>query len=805
MERILGGLSDTEAPDDGNPKKKVAKKAESSDKSVATQDSFESATVTQPLATDKNNEEIILAQEPKPDEKPLAVGLSSISNESRTRYVGEMSPLPLLAHKIDFEDSRFTSQFGMQVRRFGQSLVFYDSKDQRDGRLSEGILRELGILGPSETIKGMNDWIYKVSGLDKQMSDRLMKIYFLYIHPGLPVINKKLFLKQYRGNVGDYPSAPLLNAIYGAAVRYIEMCKLFGDKAPPEYGNDRPIPEGWSEKLFNNLIVYVKGRYNPCISTIQAIVIGHNHRASVDGRATSGWLLNSAAQDLGLHRSSEKWDIPESEKETRKRVWWAVYIMDKWSSAGTGRPQTIFDEASTFIITDCDEEYPCEAASWDEVMDTPDETETGEESGPRFPSLDTSVARKIKGEKIPIYQPFVQLVKLSEILGKVLQGLYTPKAKKHSALHGSDSIISYLDGVLSEWKSALPPALQISNVNVHRLDSRGQTPLLSMSGLIYLSYCTLLILLHRPFIEKNGEQKTRSSLSSLSICTSAATRCTDIAEKMHYRDFLLVSWNFAIYPIFTAAVIHIYNAANPDSIVSEVARANLVRSVLVIKRLSKMTHSAERLYNILIKLMEFNKIPFNHHDLSDQEEKTAPDGQLPKKTHITYRKKTPKRKHVMRSSSESQNDNSAGKIYRYVNSGQLIKLWAPSNPYSTTNQTPQVQHQNDSQNQQQRLSNFNMTDFGSMYSMQPHLFQAPVVSSATNLENTFFRNRPDNPFWSVPSSIEFDDWAAYLLPEEFQQGFSTSAPPKPPSTQAQSQTENRNNSTHQQPWPLCPM
>lgn len=29
------------------------------------------------------------------------------------------------------------------------------------------------------------------------------------------------------------------------------------------------------------------------------------------------------AQDLGLHRSSEAWDIPDSEKETRKRVWWS--------------------------------------------------------------------------------------------------------------------------------------------------------------------------------------------------------------------------------------------------------------------------------------------------------------------------------------------------------------------------------------------------------------------------------------------------------------------------------------------------
>lgn len=111
-----------------------------------------------------------------------------------------------------------------------------------------------------------------------------------------------------------------------------------------------------------------------------------------------------------------------------------------------------------------------------------------DDDGPRYPSLDKNVAQKAKNEKIPIYQPFVQLVKLSEILGKILQGLYTPLAKKHSEKHGSDAIVTYLDKTLSEWRSNLPPALQISSINLRRLDSHGKTPLLSMSGTIFFIY-----------------------------------------------------------------------------------------------------------------------------------------------------------------------------------------------------------------------------------------------------------------------------------------------------------------------------
>ncbi|KAI8376287.1 fungal-specific transcription factor domain-containing protein [Radiomyces spectabilis] len=850
-----------------------------------------------------------------PEQKPLAVELSSLSTEMKTRYIGDMSPLPFLARKVDFENSELSSHLGFKIRRFGQSLVWYEEEDKSGKGANHKLLEMLGMLKPGETINTLNEWIYKVAGLDKSMSDRLMKVYFAYIHPGLPVVNKALFLKQYRGEIGDYPSAPLLNAIYGAAVRYIDTCHLFGGKVNAD-GTNWDIPKGWSEQLFDNLLTYVKGRYSPCIATIQALVIGQNHRASLDEKLNSGWLLNAAAirmaQDLGLHRSSATWDIPESEKETRKRVWWSVYIMDKWSAAATGRPQTVFDE-------DCDENYPNESASWEEVMDVMERQGENEADAdyPRFPSLDEHVAGKIKGEKIPIYQPFVQLVKLSEILGRILQGLYTPLAKRQSAERGSDAIVTYLDAALSEWRSALPPALQISNVNVRRLDHNGRTPLLSMSGLMYLSYCTLLILLHRPFIEKEGGQKTRSSLSSLSICTSAATRCVDIAAKMHYRDFLLVSWNFAIYPVFTASLIHIYNAANSDTIVSDEAKANLIKAAAVIKRLSKMSQAAGRLYEVLMKLMEVRNISVEEMILDEEEEDTRddPETQVKKKNRkrlFTDRASVIQKEAIAASSPstdgrklddltssvsprvsdvgrgqamhpQNTNDNKSPQslmnisIPNYADSdkgGTTGNSSAGSTPSSAVNSdwinglyssmqdsgrqvsagtTPSQEadphslrqfglsmdqmfipleqlgeadvHSNIPMEQQGPqptmtdilMSNHPINGFllgfpqlnaipssTSPSSQPPPAVTVPShgmpVSQAMYRPNTsseyrmpveqapmplhemnqgLFRNRPDNPFWSVPSTIEMADWTAYLMPEQLQQPPSGNPPSWP--------------------------
>lgn len=109
-------------------------------------------------------------------EKPLAVELSSLSTVMQTRYIGDMSPLPFLAQKINFEDARIASQIGIKIRRFGQSLVLYEKADPSGKNANHKLLEELGMLKPGETIKSLNDWIYKVAGVDKVTSDSLMKM-----------------------------------------------------------------------------------------------------------------------------------------------------------------------------------------------------------------------------------------------------------------------------------------------------------------------------------------------------------------------------------------------------------------------------------------------------------------------------------------------------------------------------------------------------------------------------------------------------------------------------------------------------
>jgi hypothetical protein len=121
---------------------------------------------------------------------------------------------------------------------------------------------------------------------------------------------------------------------------------------------------------------------------------------------------------------------------------------------------------------------------------------------------------------------------------------------------------------------------------------------------VLLCYFSLLILLHRPFIEagENGK-KARSSYSSFRIGTSAATRGIRIASQMTIRDFMMFPYSFSLYPVLQCCLIHMYNSKNPDARLSAPAKADLTKGIALISRLRAMSSTARRLYRLLKTIM----------------------------------------------------------------------------------------------------------------------------------------------------------------------------------------------------------
>lgn len=114
-------------------------------------------------------ENVITLKEDNGQEYTIPVELLSIASEGSMRYVCELSSLPTMLRKIDMNNDRL----GRRFKRLGDSMFEYELSPNIS---NQQLLQRLGALNPGESIKGINDWIYRATGVDKTTSDALLKV-----------------------------------------------------------------------------------------------------------------------------------------------------------------------------------------------------------------------------------------------------------------------------------------------------------------------------------------------------------------------------------------------------------------------------------------------------------------------------------------------------------------------------------------------------------------------------------------------------------------------------------------------------
>lgn len=287
---------------------------------------------------------------------------------------------------------------------------------------------------------------------------------------------------------------------------------------------------------------------------------------------------------------------------------------------------------------------------------------------------------------------------------------------------------------------------------------------------------------------------------------------------MHYRDFLLVSWNFAIYPVFTASLIHIYNATNKDRDIAEAAKSNLAKAVYVVERLAKVSFNASKLHDLLLELAKARGI-----DIQQDKHATKHDRKRKKKGPRKVFDQEPVNHRLALCSSPSGTSSNPGSSITMLSDTE--NCMPSSQSCSSADDWINGLHYNQQQQQQQQqqsaapnllleadpfsLRQFNLPQYEqtamnglsiSNVSSNSHNImmqcQQPISSTSFNVADslllgspppimnntqynpvmstqhhqqspmTTFRNRPDNPFWAMPSSMELDEWMAYLLPDQ---------------------------------------
>ena len=214
-------------------------------------------------------------------------------------------------------------------------------------------------------------------------ADELVRLYFIHVHPVYPVLAKARFLQVYFGDTDEddtrdtvstpgtcmsgTPSSPsgrasrdrpgklsipasVRGVVYGLASNFWKR-----DPANASF----PLNQ---HELFEDALASLQREFHgPDLWTLQAclLLIHENSAENATIETPRVWTLAAqtvaCAQVIGLHRDPTNWSIAPWEKSLRKKLWWATFSADLWSSVCHGNPPHIYRESFTTPLLTMDD------------------------------------------------------------------------------------------------------------------------------------------------------------------------------------------------------------------------------------------------------------------------------------------------------------------------------------------------------------------------------------------------------------------------------------------------------------------
>jgi hypothetical protein len=283
------------------------------------------------------------------------------------------------------------------------------------------------------------------------VSDQLINIFFQEWAPLYPVVHRPTILKayeQYLNNTETLQRNPhvmaQLNLIFGIAA----LSSTSRTNQDPTF-----FEENWSATLDSSSETSVSSLQCFVLAQVYCITKG-DYRTLLRYRA----LGVDICHQLGMHENPESSDNP-LEDETRKKVFWSQYVLDRFCSALTGLPVLLREE-------DIETEYPVD-------VDDENVTETG--FLPTLPGESTRISSAIA------------LFGAARILNKALDDLFPSKSGYDVCFAKMRSVAGQLD----EWLNTLPPHLRLEfsqdkpSTNV----TSSRSPLLVCPSMDSLMFC----------------------------------------------------------------------------------------------------------------------------------------------------------------------------------------------------------------------------------------------------------------------------------------------------------------------------
>ncbi|KAJ9203542.1 transcriptional regulator family: Fungal Specific TF [Paecilomyces variotii] len=403
------------------------------------------------------------AEMPRPHSSAASLASPRPSYQSN-QHIGMTTELePALLEHLPLDQNDETLLATSRVRKFAEDGVFMRLLDVPPSAVSLSVS------------------VDTVENMVAPYGPTLVEKYFQRVHPTFPILIEDAFRQAYRSRRGLSPL--LLAAVYVIALKFVDL----GSGSQPARRPDANRLESTAMKLLNEALP----RAN--IAAMQAGLL-LMQRSNLNTSSLNAQLVN-AAFELGLHQDCSNWKMEEREKGLRKRLAWALYLQDKWSSLVHGRPSHIF--SANWTVKDLTEQ---------DFLDA-------------FPAV-----KREDGSAVghgPLL--FCQFVVLTSILSDILDSFYTLRATEifnASGINQTRIILERAKPVqirLKEWFSRLPSPLKMDS-------SLGLTDTISeeaaCNGALHLAYFATEITLHRCIVRSLKPETADPYLSH--ICRSAA-------------------------------------------------------------------------------------------------------------------------------------------------------------------------------------------------------------------------------------------------------------------------------------------
>ncbi|KAJ7492355.1 fungal-specific transcription factor domain-containing protein [Mycena latifolia] len=446
-----------------------------------------------------------------------------------------------------------------------------------------------------------------------QVQEHLLQLYFTYIHPMFPLIHKTRFLTEYNAR---HTGSPVHSPSHGSAkpeaaqkssplllLAMFAISARFSDQ-------DTPLPpkgKMWEAgakyfDLAKHILAKVMHRSRP--STCQSLLL-LGYREFGIGSMEQGWIYIGMAIrmaiDLGLNCNLGEWKsgngdqtlFSPEETQTRRQIWWACCVADRYGSMYMGRPVAIRDDDFDTPLPEDEEEQPWESLTSNGMP------------GVSYPGM-TLASFRAAG-------------RLALILGAVITQIYPVRPTSFASRQAS---LSKLESRLDQWYLSLPEALRYDTASRRIVPS---PPVLNL----HIRYWGTVLLLHRAFIPNwkgidPTPQNSTLELKAFDLAQGAASHLSGIVTT--YRDnFTLKRCSpFMTSYLLNAGIMHIstltLRPSNPQ------ASLGFQQCLAALKEMEIIWPSAARAWELLngVKLGALNTVPPPSHSL-DRHKRHAED------------------------------------------------------------------------------------------------------------------------------------------------------------------------------------